>query len=178
MKDDPDTVNMCEDDLAMVKLYVSWLYTRVVPIDLYHPGDQESKETVAREAEKVYLALIEAYTFGAKVLDVAFQNTIVKTFNAAKTAANWCSGPESVNLIFSRRSASSPLRRLITGFSAYTAHEDGGKVVDWNTHIGGYDKEVLVAAMKAMMKVRSRPSHEKPYIVDPGSYFEKEEAEA
>jgi hypothetical protein len=178
MKDDPDTVDMCEDDPAMVKLYVSWLYTRVVPIALYHPGHKESKETTAREAEKVYLALVEAYTFGAKVLDIVFQNAIVEVYIAAQTATKWQAGPESVNLMFSRFSASSPLCRLMVDSIAYTAHDDGGKVPGWNTHIEGYDQEVLVAAMKAMMKVRSIPSHERPYNVDPRSYFGKEEAEA
>jgi hypothetical protein len=175
MKEDPDTVDMCEDEAAMVKVYVNWLYSAQVPIDLYHPGDGESKETIAREAEKVYLTLVEAYTFGAKVLDIAFQNAILKTLIAAQSATKWQPGPESVNLSFSRFSASSPLCRLMADSIAYTAHDDGEKVPSWNTHIEGYDKEVLVTAMKAMMKIRLPPS-KRSYIVDPSSYFENEEA--
>jgi hypothetical protein len=87
MKDNLDTIGMCENEVDMVKLYVNWLYTNKVPIDSYQPGDETSHETIVQETEKVYLALIEAYTFGAKVLDIAFQNAIVEIFTATQIAA-------------------------------------------------------------------------------------------
>jgi hypothetical protein len=122
-----------------------------------------------------YLALISAYTFSAKVLDITCQNAVVTAFVAAIKTANCLPGPESVNLVFDRYIAGSSLCRLVTDSIAYCAHADGGGVVGWDACIEGYDKVVLVDAMKVMMVLRERPSTEqRPYYVDANTYHEKE----
>jgi hypothetical protein len=99
--------------------------------------------------------LAEAYVLGEEIIDAKYKKTVVKTLLAARRSSRWNMGPKSVDIVYRGTCSTSPFRRLIADSVADQAFDD----VSWMEYFDGYPKEALVDAMKATVRVRSRPRH-------------------
>jgi hypothetical protein len=81
LRNDPHTVDLSDDSLVIVQLYVNWLCGCIIPMILHHSVDSESRERSVAESEKVYRTLEEAYIFGDKILDTAFRDAVMICWN-------------------------------------------------------------------------------------------------
>jgi hypothetical protein len=70
-----------------------------MPIKLYDAGE-DTREKVAREAEKVIVILADAYVFGEKIVDLIYNIAAMKTMLAAKESSKWNLGSNSINIIY------------------------------------------------------------------------------
>ncbi|KAH6870637.1 hypothetical protein BKA58DRAFT_440178 [Alternaria rosae] len=150
-------VNLPEDSAPLVTGYVKWLYHDKITIKLYEARKHTTEER-ADEAEKVFILLAEAYVFGEKIIDAKYKNAVIETIIAACEASSWNMGPESVSIAYEGTPPGSPLRRMIAESIAYKAFVDSKEGVGWLHFIEGYPRDVLVDALKAMVRVRPKPS--------------------
>jgi hypothetical protein len=70
-REDPGTIDLSDDSLDEVKLYVQWLYSDTINIKTTE--DSPSKERL-HEAETHYTVLVKAFIYGEKVMDTAYTN--------------------------------------------------------------------------------------------------------
>ncbi|KAF2447343.1 hypothetical protein P171DRAFT_340670, partial [Karstenula rhodostoma CBS 690.94] len=133
--------------------YIRWLYSGNIPIKLYEAGE-DAREKVAKEAEKVFVKLVEAYVFGEKIIDARYKNAVVKTVLAVKESSGWNLGPNSVGVIYNSTPSTSLLRRLVADSVVSLAHDDSEKGVGWIVFFDAYPRETLVDAIKATVRAR------------------------
>ena len=162
-------VNLPKDSAKTVVDYIKWLYSDRMSIELYTSGGGTIEENAA-EAEKVFVLLAEAYVFGEMIVDIKYKNAVMETVVAARAASGWNMGPESVTIAYEGTPPASPLRRFIAESIAHKAHLNSKDSIGWAQFIEEYPRDVLVDAMKAMVKVRPAVSESCP-LVD--SYLEK-----
>jgi hypothetical protein len=167
----PDIIDLPDDSVQTVSDYIRWLYSGNMPIKLYDAGE-DSRQKKAEEAEKVFVMLAEAYVFGEKIVDIKYKNAVVKTMLAAIQSAEWNLGPKSVDIIYKGTPSTSPLRRLVADKVAHWAHDDSEEGVGWMEFFDAYPREALVDAVKALVRVRSRPEHNTDRCID--SYLVEE----
>jgi hypothetical protein len=136
--------------------YIKWLYAGNMAQKLYKQSEEDDRERVAEEAEKVFVLLTRAYVFAEKILDVRYKNAVVKTVAVAMADSAWSMGPESVGIVYSGTPPGSLLRRLIADNIASIAYDDTEEGVGWMTFIDGYPREALVDALKATVKMRHK----------------------
>ena len=67
-------------------------------------------------------------------------------------------GPESARIAYEGTPPGSSLRRLIAENIAYKAFVDSKDGLGWLQFIEGYPRDVLVDALKAMIRVRAKLS--------------------
>lgn len=154
LRENPDIIDLTDDTVRPVSDYIRWLYSSIMPFELYKAEDKDSREKKAEEAEKVFILLAEAYVFGEKIDDAKYKNAVMKTVLAAKESSEWNMGPESVNIVYKGTPSGSPLRRLISESIAHLAYDDSDKGVGWITFFDAYSKEALMDAIKAMARIR------------------------
>lgn len=167
-------IDLPDDSVQTVSDYIRWLYSDNMGIKLYHAGG-DTRERVAEEAEKVFVMLAKAYVFGEKIIDVKYKNAVAETMLAAIESSKWNLGPNSVDIIYKGTPSTSPIRRLIADKVAYQAHDDSRGGVGWMDFFDAYPREALVDAIKATVRVRSKPQND--YGLGIGSYLDKEEGE-
>ena len=165
-----NVVNLPEDSANTVVGCIKWLYYDKIAIELYEAGD-DKLEKKAEEAEKVFCLLAEAYVFGEKIIDAKYKNAVIETIVAACIASGWNMGPESARIAYEGTPPGSSVRRLIAENIAYKAFVDSKDGVGWLQFIEGYPRYVLVDALKAMVRVRSKLSADLYPSLD--SYLEK-----
>jgi hypothetical protein len=175
-RDDPHILDMSDDLAHIVKDYIAWCYSgEILTVSCKHAvGDKGvAKETFAKEVEKTFITLAEAYVFGGKVIDNVYKNAVLDSLIAFRAKSNWTPGPECAKIIYSGTTSSSPARRLLSDYIAHNAFDDSNEPVGWMTMIGDYPQELLADAMKTMLKVRSnfkRSSY--PWMDNPSGYHE------
>ncbi|KAF1846051.1 uncharacterized protein K460DRAFT_313111 [Cucurbitaria berberidis CBS 394.84] len=160
LRESPDTIELPDDPLNTVSDYIRWLYTATMPLKLYRMRDEDTREKIAEESEKVFILLAQAYVFGEKIIDAKYKNTVVKSVLEAKESAGWNMGPESVTIVYNGTPSGSPLRRLIADNIARLAYDDSDKGIGWMSFFDGCPKEALVDAMKATVRTRAMVGHE------------------
>lgn len=67
-------------------------------------------------------------------------------------------GPESVSVAYEGTPSGTPLRRLISESIAYKAFVDSKEGIGWLQFVEGYPRDVFVDALKAIVRVRPKPS--------------------
>jgi hypothetical protein len=150
---DPHTIDLSEDSPEDVILYVKWLYTG--KIDVQITKGKYSEERV-KEAESLYAVLVEAYIFGEKVLDTTFNKVILGKLIEVQTEYRRTPGPDVFCTLYSGTPAGCLAQRLLTQFVAHCCHFHGQS--EWDTYFEGYPRELLVDVIKAMVQLRFTPS--------------------
>jgi hypothetical protein len=174
LREQPDIIDLPDDAVQTVSDYIRWLYSDNLPVKLYKAG-KDTRETAAKEAEKVFVMLAEAYVFGEKIVDTKYKNVVLRVVLAAIESSGWYLGLDSVHIIYEGTPSTSPLRRLIADSVACHSYDDSEEKIGWMGEFDGYTREALVDAMRAMVKARSRPDHDTLSCID--SYLEKEQEE-
>jgi hypothetical protein len=70
---DPRTIDLPDDDPAAFSLYMSWLYTRKLPV-------LTSSTDTPGDVDESYHTLAYAYVLGERLLDTGFKNAIVDAY--------------------------------------------------------------------------------------------------
>lgn len=154
-----DTIELSDDSVDAVTLYVSWAYQKAI----YVP-DNGTRD--AHFFNKLTSVLVHAYIFGEKVTDVEFKNDVLGDLILALDEFNTYPPTTLMILAYEKTPSESPLRRLIADFSAYTAHE---KVTSL---FNAYPKELLFDIVETMAKVRTVPKT-RPWSLSKEEYYEK-----
>ena len=163
-------IKLPEDSANTVIDYIKWLYYDEIETKLDEASvDTREKQAVA--AEKAFCLLADAYVFGEKIIDLRYKEAVMKAIFATLKSYNWNMGPESVNVIYEGTPPGSPLRRFIAESIAYKAFVDSNEGVGWLQYIEGYPRDVLVDALKEMVRVRPKLSADLCPSLD--SYLEK-----
>ncbi|KAF3032328.1 hypothetical protein E8E12_003575 [Didymella heteroderae] len=174
LREQPDIIDLPDDSVQTVSDYIRWLYSDILPIKLYNAG-KEPREKAAKDAEKVFVLLAEAYVFGEKIVDTKYKNVVIRTVLAAIESSGWFLGLSSVHIIYNGTPSTSPLRRLVADTVACHSYDDSEVENGWMDDFDGYPREALLDAMKATVKARLRPEHDMQSCID--SYLEKEQEE-
>ncbi|KAI4907236.1 hypothetical protein J4E90_009738 [Alternaria incomplexa] len=165
-----NVVNLPEDSANTVIDYIKWLYYDKIETQL-EEASEDTREKKAVAAEKAYCLLADAYVFGEKIIDLQYKEAVMKAIFATLKSYNWNMGPESVNIIYEGTPPGSQLRRFIAERIAYEAFVDSDEGVGWLQYIEGYPRDVLVDALKVMVRVRPKLSADLCPSLD--SYLEK-----
>ncbi|KAH6612353.1 hypothetical protein C7974DRAFT_405413 [Boeremia exigua] len=156
LKDKPYIIELPDDTVDTVSDSVKWLYAGSMSLTLYKADDEHRREKVAKEADKVFVLLAEAYVFGEKILDAGYKNAVMKTLEAAKESSRRNMGPESVGICYKGTPPGSPLRCQIAESVAHLAHDDTENGIGRMSFIDGYPKEALADALKATLRLRCK----------------------
>jgi hypothetical protein len=174
---DDQVLDMPEDALEDVKTYVRWAYAGVVQIPLYHHSPKLAIKEHAEEAERVYVALANAFVFGERVVDTSYTNAIILHIMAAWKVSEWSPGPKFATVLYGGTLPGNPARRLLIDMVFNVAHDDSSQPIGWMTTIlQGYPQEALVDIVKAMIQSRKTGfGGTRPWITNPSGYLVKEE---
>ena len=169
LRGEPDTIDLSGDCTETVLLYVQWLYTKEIQLQVSVPnGCSDAKRSAA--AEKMYIPLSTAYVFGEKIMDISFKNAIVSKVVDTYSVVNWSPGPVPATVVYEGTTAGSPMRRLLSYLVAFY----GTNHPSWISYFNGYPRELLVDALTAMSTVRCvMPGH--GYHGLPADYLERED---
>ncbi|KAJ4300774.1 hypothetical protein N0V90_002862 [Kalmusia sp. IMI 367209] len=151
LREEPETINLFDDNFEIVNAYIHWLYFQKLPI----PDDE------------YFIFLARAYVFGEKIMDISFKNDLMAGMIALCNKSN--KFPSKVmNIIYEGTIGGSPMRRLLVDIDVNFAHEDKG----WIQDIQGYTAEALADVLLAM--VAQRPATKKrPWNDTPHLYMEE-----
>jgi hypothetical protein len=175
-RDCPNSIQLPDDDFESVSDYIKWLYAGNMAQKLYKQSEEDDRERVAEEAEKVFVLLARAYIFAEKILDMKYKNAVVRTVAVAMKDSDWSMGPESVGVVYNGTPPNSLLRRLIADNIASIAYDDTEEGVGWMTFIDGYPREALADALKATVKLRRKvETARRPSSISLEPYLEKEQ---
>ncbi|KAF2130102.1 hypothetical protein P153DRAFT_396432 [Dothidotthia symphoricarpi CBS 119687] len=151
-RDDPYTINLVDDPLEAVKLYVNFLYFKTLPTpDLPHKDEKRSEVTL-RKIQGYLSVLARAYVFGEKILDIKFKNVVIQSFQTITRDYKVLPMKGFASLIYGGTPAGSPARRLFVDYVAYCACSDGKGA--WHDVIETLPSEMLVDVTKRMIEVR------------------------
>ncbi|KAH4475077.1 hypothetical protein HBH88_231400 [Parastagonospora nodorum] len=117
LREDPDTIDLTDELSGPVLLYVRWLYSGELQVDIpaFRKGGAEENRTASEQA---YKKLASAYLFGEMVMDVSFKNAIIPKFIETKTRFKIPTHPYIVDELYSGTTDSSPIRRLLADIIA------------------------------------------------------------
>lgn len=131
-------------------------------------------EEKAKQAERVYSVLANAFVFAEKIIDGTYQDAVMKRFLETYSTSGFTTGPECATIIYEGTLPGCSARRFLVDCVAYVAHDDSHAPVGWMTMIGNYPHEMLAEALKLMTKIRCvRQGIEFPYRGQPDSYLLK-----
>jgi hypothetical protein len=175
-RDDPHVIDLSEDITQLVKDYINWCYSGVLPINMYNKSvdrdDKLERSVSAKEVEKVYVALAIAYAFGEKIIDNMYKNAVLDRIIATHKASNWTPGSECARIIYGSTTTASPARRLLCDLFAHGACDDSSLGVGWMSMIPDHPKEFMVDAIQSLLKLR--PKNCDQWSTPPESYHEDE----
>jgi hypothetical protein len=149
---DPYMIDLTDEQLGSVTLYVQWLYTGDLHAQV-HLEKGAFIKTRAEENERMSEILVKAFILGDKLIDKDFQTVILQKWIDTHIISGWTCGPEILTLLYSKTSLGSPARRLVALFVAYSVYDDPS----WHSEIEGYPRELLVDVIKEICKLRKRP---------------------
>jgi hypothetical protein len=168
---DANTLDLSDDPVEIVTLYVQWLYYGQVPVTIFKGDDYDSAKRSC-EAGKIFATLAKAYIFGEKVMDATFRNAILLKFIETERVFRWYPEVDVAAIVYEGTTAGAPLRRLISDWIAYNANGHAG----WLGYFDKCSREMLADAIKNMATVRSFSSTNLAIHPANDTYLEKEEA--
>lgn len=80
-------IKLPEDEMQIVKTYVTWLYTGKITCEKL-PSDFFSQ---LRAKERQWILTAKFYVFGEKMMDTGFQNVVIDSFAAIARECPYCS---------------------------------------------------------------------------------------
>jgi len=168
LREDPNTIDLSGDSTDVVLLYVRWLYSEEVQVEISKLDlDHEAR---CSAAEKAYIALSSAYVFGEKILDTKFKNAVLLKIHKTNEVFEWSPGPIPAAIVYEGTTEGSPLRRLFADMIVCDASDDPS----WAAYFKDYPRELLVDALTAMSAVRYRVDY-RGHLKR--NYLEKEESQ-
>jgi len=170
-RDEPDTIDLCEGTVDVVKLYVDWLYCSHIGVIGPYWDENLSKAEKSKAAHEFYKTLAIAYLFGDEVVDVKFQISVLTRFTEFEYRSIHKPGPLIFDIIYQGTSAGSPMRHFLCDYVVLRANNDPG----WAEGFKQYPPEALVDIVTGLVAKRKMPSA----IVSemsPCKYFERNEA--
>lgn len=171
LRERPDMIDLPGDSKRTASNYIEWLYTGQISVEPYVARGQ-THEIRAKESERIYALLAEAYTIGEKVSDIKYKNAVVKALIAAIKSSGWSPGPAVVDTIYRGTPPTSPLRCLIADIVASSACDDSVIGGTWMQFFDEIPKGPLVEAIKATVRVR--PFSRNLILRSTASYLEEE----
>ncbi|KAF2122111.1 hypothetical protein BDV96DRAFT_137297 [Lophiotrema nucula] len=149
----PDPITLPDEEPAVFRSYVQWLYFRALP---------------PRVTEWVELANL--YVLGEKLVDSAFQRAVLDAIiQRAHTRSAVPSYP-FIKTVYGGTGAGSPVRKLVADFWVWGAKAewDGFEKLVERTHV-----EFVNDLVKGLMEVRAKPENQslRPWVVDAGGYL-------
>ncbi|KAF2252550.1 hypothetical protein BU26DRAFT_480267 [Trematosphaeria pertusa] len=158
----PDTIDLTDESLGIVKSYVRWLYLGVLP----KPGGSLDLD---------FNNLTNAYLFGERMMDIKYKNAVLDQLIAVAfilaTPKYQCYPPaEALRVVYKGTSPGSGARRLLADFIAYNAKEDDP---EWNQEMESYKGEMWMDVMKAMTRLR-KPEPGYPWMISSAPYRQDE----
>jgi hypothetical protein len=154
-REDPYTLDLSEDSLDDVTLYVQWLYSNKINIKMTE-GTMTSGEHY-KESQLNYTVLVRAYIFGEKVLDLAYSNAVLGNLIEVEIEYDCTPGPDVMCALYDATSDGCPARRLLARFVAYYAYFNTKTEREsdrWDVQIAAYPRDLLVDIIKAMAELR------------------------
>lgn len=114
-----------DDDPAVFRLYMHWLYTGTLPCRIDEPGDTGNME---------YLQLAKSYVLADKLMATDFADVIIdaminKASSKASDGLRWYPVGEVIRYLYANTLPSSPVRRLLVDF--YVSHGQKDWITEW-----------------------------------------------
>ncbi|PVH96779.1 hypothetical protein DM02DRAFT_686909 [Periconia macrospinosa] len=136
------TVDLEEEDVEMVKMYIHFLYKRIVDFEVH------GNITVS------YGNLFKAYGFGEKIISNEFQNATMRAIIEYQYRIKTFPGNDSVQIAYQKTPPNSPLRRLVVDYWAKAAN-----LTAWQIDLlpGMNCPEFLHDLIKALLENRPAP---------------------
>jgi hypothetical protein len=169
--EDANTLDLSDDPLEIVTLYLQWLYSGQVPVIIFKGDDYDSAKRSC-EAGKIFSTFAKAYIFGEKVMDATFHNAILLEYIETERVFRWYPEVDVIAIVYEGTTAGAPLRRLISDEIACNANGHAG----WVEYFDKCSREMLADTIKNMAAVRSFSSTNLTTQPTNGTYLEKEEA--
>lgn len=152
----PDTIDLTDESLGIVKSYVRWLYLGVLP----KPGGSLDLD---------FNNLTNAYLFGERMMDIKYKNAVLDQLIAVVEDTGKFLDAEGMNKFYEGTLPGSPARRLIVDFCADQAEA----APSWMTNIPDFEPELLVDVLQGMLRARPPPIRQ-AWKRDNQTYHEKE----
>ncbi|KAF2025533.1 hypothetical protein EK21DRAFT_76196, partial [Setomelanomma holmii] len=141
-RSDPYTIDLTDDVPETATLYVQWLYTGTLTIEVPNRGVDGVID---------YKACRNAYAFGEKILDIAFKNVVLCIFMEVREETRKMPDAAVIDLIYACTPEGSSLRRFLSNLVAASLSKDP----TWITYIDQLPREALVDTCKAIAVARS-----------------------
>lgn len=144
-RSDPRVIDLPDDDPAAFALYMSWMYTRHLPVlaPESEPGSTEGCHTLAY-----------AYVLGERLLDISFKNAIADAYvlyaRGSAPAKRYYPGNEEIRIIYEGTRESSPIRKLLVDIWCCRGKHEW---IEQDADL--LPKDFLVEVTKALLKLRT-----------------------
>lgn len=174
---EPRPVDLTDEDPVQFGMYLCWLYTGKLPVQPLAklPNDDKHQEDYHMPSTS-YLALARAFVLGAKLMDSAFQNHILKVFIDCVECDGLVPHNEVVRIIYGGTEADSPARKLMVDFWVGETEdmcEENDRVVD--TVGVDFANDLILALFAQRAKPYSKDGKNKPWIKEPMQYRIKDD---
>ncbi|EAT80612.2 hypothetical protein SNOG_12200 [Parastagonospora nodorum SN15] len=170
LREDPDTIDLTDELSGPVLLYVRWLYSGELQVDIpaFRKGGAEENRTASEQA---YKKLASAYLFGEMVMDVSFKNAIIPKFIETKTRFKIPTHPYIVDELYSGTTDSSPIRRLLADIIACGCDP---REPTWAEYLKAIPHQAVIDSMMALAALQD-PLFKPVALAMVGKYLEKDE---
>ncbi|KAH4180985.1 hypothetical protein HBH98_135230 [Parastagonospora nodorum] len=170
LREDPDTIDLTDELSGPVLLYVRWLYSGELQVDIpaFRKGGAEENRTASEQA---YKKLASAYLFGEMVMDVSFKNAIIPKFIETKTRFKIPTHPYIVDELYSGTTDSSPIRRLLADIIACGCDP---REPTWAKYLKAIPHQAVIDSIMALAALRD-PLFKPGTLAMVERYLEKDE---
>ena len=170
LRKDPDSVDLSDDAVDTVTLYVQWLYYKEAQDDVSTSAGT-GEEWMSRMSSEKLGKFIKAYIFGEKIMDVRFKNAVMCKFVSASLTLNRIPNGPQIFKLYEATLPGSPMRRL---FADMVGCANMNNAVAMTALLNACPREALIDCLLAMNA--HRPTIQpRPYTQSISKYLEKEE---
>lgn len=159
LRPDPRTICLPDDDPGAFELYMSFLYSRTLPILATTPGPAQKDSTISSSSSwepesDGYHTLAYAYVLGDRLLDTRFKNAIVDAYvlyaRGAQPAKRYYPSNEEIRILYEGTREDAPIRKLLVDIWTVRGRSE------WIESDGDLPREFLADVTKGLLRARER----------------------